>query len=188
MTGGVNVTTALVIIDVQNFYFGDNGLEGSVEASLVTKNLLNRFRELGLPVIHVQHVGKTGQISPDKAHAYQIHDNVRPLDSELVIAKRTPGAFNGTELLTKLQTLGVDTLVICGMMSHMCVDTTTREAFDLGFKCTVVHDACATRALKFEGIDVPAAMVHSTAMAALSYAFAEVISCEELLELGNTKG
>lgn len=173
------MTTALLIIDVQNFYFGDKGLEGSVEASLVAKEILVRFRELKWPVIHVQHVGKAAQLSAEKAYPYQVHENVQPLEGELVISKQFPGSFNNTELLSKLKELKVEQLVICGMMSHMCVDTTTREAFDLGFKCTVIHDACATRALQFEGKEVPAAMVHATAMASLRFAFAEVISADE---------
>ena len=176
------MTTALLIIDVQNFYFGDKGLEGSIEASVIAKGILARFRELKWPVIHVQHVSKAAQLSPEKAHSYQIHEHVQPLKGELVISKQTPGSFNNTELLSKLKDLSVEQLVICGMMSHMCVDTTTREAFDLGFKCTVIHDACATRALQFEGKEVPAAMVHATAMASLRFAFAEVISADAFLQ------
>jgi nicotinamidase-related amidase len=81
--------------------------------------------------------------------------------------------------LENLKAQNIEELVICGMMSHMCVDTTTREAFDLGFKCTVIHDACATRTLKFNNTEVPAAHVHASAMAALQFAFAKVFSSEE---------
>lgn len=168
---------ALIIIDVQNFYFGENGLENNIEATLKAKKLLEVFRETNLMVIHVKHL-----VQPENAAFEDIHENVKPIEGELVIGKKTPGSFNGTELLSLLLQNEINELVICGMMSHMCVDTTTREAFDLGFKCTVIHDACATRALTFNGRTVSAADVHTTAMAALAFSFAKVISTSEYLQ------
>ena len=66
-------------------------------------------------------------------------------------------------------------------MSHMCIDATTRAAFDLGFACRVADDACATRALAFGSVSVPAAQVHAAFMAALSAAYAQVLTTAELL-------
>lgn len=172
------MSKALIIIDVQNFYFGEDGLEGRVEAALQTKRILEYFRKSNLPVFHVMHIKKGVDVNDP---IIAIHDSVRPAEGEAVIQKQTPGSFNGTELLSKLKEKNIDEVVICGMMSHMCVDTTTREAFDLGFKCTVLHDACATRALNFNGQIVPAAHVHATSMAALAFAFAKVISCDDFL-------
>jgi nicotinamidase-related amidase len=172
------MSKALIIIDVQNFYFGENGLEGNVEASLKIKTVLDHFRRNNLLVFHVMHIKKDIDINDP---IFAIHENVRPAEGETVIQKRTPGSFNGTDLLNELKERNVDEVVICGMMSHMCVDTTTREAFDLDFKCTVLHDACATRSLTFNGQTVPASHVHATSMAALAFAFARVISCDELM-------
>ncbi|HEX3043179.1 MAG TPA: cysteine hydrolase family protein [Bacillota bacterium] len=173
---------ALIIIDVQNFYFGENGLEGNIQASQNAQKLLIYFRKMDLPVFHVQHLIAKSDPAEDYESKVRIHENVKPMAGEALISKRTPGSFKGTELLDKLKEKNIDELVICGMMSHMCVDTTTREAFDLDFKCTVIHDACATRTLKFNNQEIPAAYVHATAMAALQFAFAKVISCEEFLK------
>jgi nicotinamidase-related amidase len=171
---------ALLIIDVQNFYFQEGGLEGAVEASLKAKELLNYFREKGLLVIHVKHLKK---VQENQKYMTEIHENVKPIEGEIIIAKPTPGSFNDTNLLEILREKNIDELIICGMMSHMCVDTTTREAFDLGFKCTAIHDACATRKLEFKGKVVPAEYVHASAMAALEFAFAKVISVNEFMDL-----
>jgi nicotinamidase-related amidase len=78
---------------------------------------------------------------------------------------------------------GIDNLIICGAMSHMCIDTTTRAAFDLGYKSTVVFDACATKELLFNNIKVPAAHVHGAYMAGLDGVFAEVISSYRIQEI-----
>ena len=80
-----------------------------------------------------------------------------------------------------MTTAGVEELVICGAMSHMCIDATTRAAFDHGFPCTVIHDACATRDLVFEGLTIPAAQVHGAFMAALGMRYARVLSVEDFL-------
>jgi len=69
--------------------------------------------------------------------------------------------------------------VICGAMSHMCIDATTRAAFDLGFKCMVIQDACATRNLEFGGKTIAAEQVHGSFMAALGSAYAGVLTLEE---------
>ena len=82
----------------------------------------------------------------------------------------------------RLDALGVDALLICGAMSHMCVDSTTRAAFDLGYRCSVAADACATRDLEFAGRKIAAADVHAAFMAALALPFARVATTGELLE------
>jgi nicotinamidase-related amidase len=176
---------ALVIIDVQNFYFpgGKVPLTGPVEASLRARALLEAFRARGWPVIHVLHLGQ-GQAaaSPDGGpEPYRSHPNVMPRPGEPVLGKREANAFRDTELLATLRRLGATRLVIAGMQTHMCVEAATRAAADLGFEVTVVHDACATRPLAFGGVEVPAAQVHAAALAAMGSAYAKVVSAEELL-------
>ena len=112
----------------------------------------------------------------------QIHESVRPLSTEPVITKNFPNSFHATDLLERLKADNVGSLLICGMMSHMCVDATVRAAFDLGFSCILTHDACATRELTFNGITVPAAQVHASYMAALGAVYAQVKSVDEILE------
>src|SRR3546814_14756141 len=67
-------------------------------------------------------------------------------------------------------------------MSHMCIDAATRAASDLGYRTTVVHDACATRDLEFDGQVVPAAQVHNAYMSALAFAYAKVTTADEYLD------
>jgi nicotinamidase-related amidase len=71
--------------------------------------------------------------------------------------------------------------VIAGAMSHMCIDATTRAAFDHGFKCTVAADACATRALEFGGRTIPARDVHAAFMAALAMPYARISSTDDIV-------
>lgn len=176
---------ALIIIDIQNDYFegGANPLIGSLEASENAKALLNDFRERSLPVIHIQHfstrVGSTFFIPNTKGA--EIHENVIPVGGEKVIAKNYPNSFRETDLLEYLQSNHITDLVICGMMTHMCVDATTRAAKDFGFTCTVIGDACATRDLKIQGSVVAASEVQKSFLGALSYFYSSVLTAKEYL-------
>lgn len=178
------MTKALLIIDIQNDYFpgGRMELEGSEPASLRAGELLAAFRRRGLPVIHVQHVSTRPGATfflPD-TEGVAIHGNVAPRGEERVIQKHFPNAFRDTALGDHLQQAGIRELVIAGMMTHMCVDATTRAAADLGFTCSLAHDACATRALSFGATRVPADQVHASFLAALSGTYAAVKPASDL--------
>lgn len=171
---------ALILIDIQNDYFpgGRMELEGSPEASRQAARLLEAFRAKGLPLVHIQHLSNRPGASfflPGTAGA-DIHAEVAPRAGETVLQKHFPNSFRGTALLEHLRGLGADHLVIAGMMTHMCVDATTRAAFDLGFSCSLAHDACATRALAFGEERVAAAQVHAAFVAALGGLYAKVQS------------
>jgi len=180
------MSTALILVDIQNDYFpgGKMELSGSVQAAAAAARLLAAFRKQSWNVYHVQHIA----IQPGAAFflphskGVEIHDSVRPLSAEPVISKHFPNSFRDTALLELLQAGGHSQLLFCGMMSHMCIDTTVRSAYDLGFTCIVTHDACATRELVFNGITVTAPQVHASYMAALGAVFAQVKSVDELLE------
>lgn len=98
-----------------------------------------------------------------------------------VITKRFPNAFRETPLQATLDARGVRRLVIVGAMSHMCIDAGTRAAVDLGYACTVVHDACATRDQTFGEQIMPAAQVHAAFMAALGFAYARIVDTDTWL-------
>ena len=179
------MTTALIVIDIQNDYFpgGKMELEGSLEASLCAQQALAAWRGKGLPLVHVQHLSaRPGAtfLLPD-TDGVRIHENVKPLAGETVIQKNFPNSFRNTNLLDHLKQNQVDRLVILGMMTQMCVDATTRAAFDSGFACTVLHDACAARAVSFEGLTIPAPQVHGAFLAALGSVYAKVMSTGEYL-------
>ncbi len=178
---------ALVLVDIQRDYFPRGRMEvvGAVEAGRAAGRLLGAFREKHLPVIHIQHIAARPSATfflPD-TEGIDIQDGVKPLPGEPVIRKHFPNAFRGTDLEEQLASRSVTDLVICGMMSHMCIDATTRAAFDKGFACTVAHDACATRALSFGGVDIPAAHVHGSFMAALGAVYARLSSVSEIVAM-----
>ena len=180
------MTTALLIIDIQNDYFpgGKMELDGCLEAAAAAARLLAAFRKQGGALYHIQHMSVQPNPTfflPGSVGA-EIHQSVAPLTGEPVIIKHFPSSFQQTGLLERLKNDNVDSLLICGMMSHMCVDTTVRTAFELGFSSIVAHDACATRQLVFNGITVPAAQVHASYMAALGSVFAKVIQVDEILD------
>ena len=110
-----------------------------------------------------------------------IHPSLQPADGEFQILKQEVNSFKGTGLQELLQREGIRRLVIVGAMSHICIDAITRAAADLGYANTLVHDACATLDVEFNGIHVPAAQVHAAFMAALAFAYAEVLGTDELL-------
>lgn len=178
------MNTALLIIDIQNDYFPDGAmaLEGSLATGERAGVLLAAARRHSLPVIHVQHVslrpGATFFLPGSRG--VEIHESVAPLTGETVIEKHYPNSFRETGLLEKLKQLGIQELVIAGMMSNMCIDATVRAAADLGFSVRLAHDACAARALAFNGITVPAREVHAAFMAGLQGLYAKVASVEEL--------
>jgi nicotinamidase-related amidase len=177
--------TALVIIDIQSFYFegGKVPLSEPVAASLKAKALLEAFRARGWSVVHVQHLPKE-VADPDLEIAdaqYRIHPNVLPLPGETLIGKHHANSFRETTLLAHLREQNVTRLVVAGMQTHMCVEAATRAAADLGFEVTVIHDACATRPLGFGDVEISAPQVHAAALAAMSGSYAEVTSAEEWL-------
>jgi nicotinamidase-related amidase len=176
--------TALLLIDIQNDYFpgGRMELDGSPEASLRAKELLTLFRDRNLPIFHIQHISKGKGASfflPDTT-GVEIHSNVSPFPGETIIQKNFPNSFRNTNLLAHLKDAEVDQLVICGMMTHMCVDATVRAAFDYGFDCVAIRDACATKGLTFNGDEIPSGKVHGAFLAALGEVYARVCSSGEI--------
>ena len=97
-----------------------------------------------------------------------------------MIQKNFPNSFRETALLDYLRDRNVGQLVIGGMMTHMCIDSTTRAAADLGFECFLARDACATKTLSFGGEAIPAASVQMAFLASLNGLFAKVLSVDEL--------
>lgn len=175
----------LLIIDIQNDYFADGALPlvGSEAAAAQAGKLLAHFRAHAWPVLHVRHESlRPGAtfLLPGTRGA-EIHSAVAPRDGEPVIIKHYPNSFRETPLLDTLRGLGTRQLVIAGMMTHMCIDTSVRAAADLGFDCTLAHDACATRALRFGDVDVPAPQVHAAYLAALNGLFAKVRATAEIV-------
>lgn len=167
--------TCLLVIDVQEFYFpgGAMPLENPEAASVNCAKLLERFRARGWMIVHVGHKASKG---------VSFHPNVAPREGEKVIMKDDVSAFKGTDLLDHLRRNGIERLVICGMQTHMCVEAAVRAASDLGFKCVLARDACATRAVEFGEKTVSAEDVQASTLGALDGAYAEVVDTETILQ------
>ncbi|WP_228435826.1 cysteine hydrolase family protein [Chryseobacterium pennipullorum] len=164
--------TALLIIDVQNDYFpgGKMALEKAEQAGENTKKILEYFRKNNLPVIHIQH------ISANEGAAFflpgtsgvEINLLVSPKPGEKIITKHFPNSFRETGLLEYLQSKGIRNLVITGMMTDVCIESTTRAAFDFGFSNTIIGDATATKDRELGGQIIKASEVQRSFLAGIS--------------------
>jgi nicotinamidase-related amidase len=178
--------TALLIIDIQNFYFegGRIPLVGSVEASVRAQKLLQACRGKRMPVIHVRHLPKNipldGRGLTDAQ--YSIHKNVAPQEGEKLIGKHYANSFRDTELKDYLAQKGIRRLIICGMQTHMCVEAAARAAADFGFDVILVEDACATRNLKYKDVEIDARHVHAAVLAALKDTYAQIVTTDEMIK------
>jgi nicotinamidase-related amidase len=178
--------TALLLIDIQKDYFpgGKFPLVNPEEAAQKAYMLLQCFREHGGHHIHMQHIS----LKPDAAFFIKgdsgsdIHDLVAHFEGEPIVYKHYPNAFRGTNLLEMLKAWEAERVVVCGMMTHMCVDATVRAAADLGFQVVIAEDACATRDLTYGETVIPADLVHKAFLAALK-SYGKVMKSEEILAL-----
>jgi nicotinamidase-related amidase len=177
--------TALIIIDIQNDYFeqGAMTLVGSEKASENAKQILEKHRMNRLPVIHIQHIATQPSSSffLPNTKGVEIHEDVRPNEKEKVIIKHYPNSFRETELLDYLKSQNITDLIIIGMMTHMCIDTTTRAAYDYGFNCIVIGDACATKDLELNGKTAEAKDVQVAFLSALHGTFADIKMTAEFI-------
>jgi nicotinamidase-related amidase len=167
--------TALILIDIQNFYFpgGKSEIVDPEPASVNAKKVLEKARADGMLIVHVRHNSEPGG---------EIHVNVRPKEGEKVISKDEVNAFKGTDLLDTLKSHEIERVVITGMMTHMCVEAATRAAADFGFEVVVVQDACATRDLEFGGVKVSAKDVHTSTLATLNRYYGKIVDTKAFLE------
>jgi nicotinamidase-related amidase len=167
-------TKALLLIDIQDFYF-PGGKSALVEPEKAADNaamLLESFRNEKSLVIHIRHNFEPGG---------KINDKVKPLPAEKIISKDEVNCFVGNDLKGFLDTNKVDTLVICGMQTHMCVEAATRAASDYGFKCILINDACATKDLMFNDKVIKAEDVQNSTLSTLR-SYAIVSSAAEYLK------
>ncbi len=175
---------ALVMIDCQNTYReGVMTLVGVEEALLEARRLLARAREAGGRIFHIRHDSGVGSPYDVTAPIGQISDEVAPRDGETVITKTYPNSFVQTDLEARLRAAGVTQVVLAGFMTHMCVNSTARGAFNLGFQPTIVARATATRDLPgADGALIPAAALQAASLAGVGDLFAVVVATTD--ELG----
>ena len=180
------MNNCLILVDLQNDYFpgGNMELVGIIDAAANAQIFLNKFRKTKSAVIHIRHISNRpgATFFLPETYGANLNQMVAPQEDEIVVVKNFPNSFRGTSLLEILKKEKIDNLFICGAMSHMCIDATTRAAFDFGFNCIVAEDACATKDLIFKSKTIKASDVHASFMAALSVLYAKVISTKEIIE------
>lgn len=179
------MSTALLLIDIQNDYFpnGRLALEKSNEACQKAQEVLQACRAKQMPVIYMQHMStntRAKHLLPC-TKGVEFHTNIQPTKNEAIIKKHYPNSFRDTNLLSHLTKHHIKHLIIAGMMTHMAIDATVRAAYDLNFNCTVLSDACATMNLEFNNMLIPAQTVHNAFLAALQPLYSEVITVKEWL-------
>ena len=169
--------SALIMVDCQNTYrHGVMQLTNVEPAILEAKKLLEMARALNVPIIHIQHDAGVGSPYDVSAEIGAISNEVAPKNGEDIIVKNYPNAFIATDLEAKLKALGMENVVLAGFMTHVCINSTARGAFNLGFKPTVVASACATRSLiGAQGKVIDAQTMHESALAAVRDLFAVVV-------------
>jgi len=181
-------TTVLVLIDIQMDYFtpGKLLIPGGEAAVSQAAALREWARANDIAIIHIQQLSKNSSpLFASGSVGAEFHPKVMPEGNETIIQKGLPSSFRGTVLQEYLTERGIDTLVIAGLMTHMCVDSTTRDALHLGYKVIVVSDACATRDLPLangEGI-LPHGELHRATLAALADRFADVLPATSVMGL-----
>ena len=175
---------ALIVIDMQNMYFmeGPYRLSCPEQAAANAAKVITKFRREQHPIIHIQHMFQGRASQEELMYLREFHELVKPIKGEIIIPKNYPSAFLGTGLQEKLQELQADELVIIGMMTHMCIDTTVRAAQDYHYPVTVIADACTTKDLEWKGHKLPADVVHNSIMASLAGRFADVYDVTEYLQ------
>jgi nicotinamidase-related amidase len=176
---------ALIVVDIQNDYFpgGKWPLTGATAAADNAARLIAATRAEDHLIVHIRHesLGDNPPFFQPGSDGAQIHPKVLNQASEPVVIKNYVNSFRETNLKKMLDDHGIEEVAVCGAMSHMCIDGIARAANDFGYAVTVVHDACASRDLEFNGVSVPAAQVHTAFMAALGFAYATVVSTDEFL-------
>jgi len=177
--------SALIMVDCQNTY-----RHGVMQLSLVepaikeAQQLLQIARDFKIPILHIQHDAGVGSPYDLTAEIGQISEEVAPKNGEAIITKNYPNSFIATPLEGQLKALNIENIVIAGFMTHMCINSTARGAFNLGFKPTVVASACATRSLVgANGKTIDAQTMHDSALAAIRDLFAVVVNDVASLKL-----
>ena len=175
---------ALLVIDVQNEYF--QGMlpvshpKGSLENIL---KAMDRAREAGVPVVVVQHESPAGSpVFVQGSATWELHPEVASRPSDLLLAKTLPGSFTHTNLEPWLKENSVDTVTICGYMTQMCCDTTSRQAFHRGYQVEFLSDATGTLDIENEAGKVTAEELHRAILVTQAMRFSRVMSTAEWLD------
>ena len=174
----------LLIIDMQNDYYPGGAMEliGIEEAHANLFRLIEQAHRQGNSIIYVQHLAsESAPFFRRGTSGAELYSGLPIRQNDVIIQKHYPNSFRETSLQTLLDQSGIKKLLVCGAMTHMCIDTTVRAGYDLGYDIRLVGDACATRDLEFEGERLSSDVVHRSFLSALDGTFCQVLKTTELL-------
>ncbi|WP_044337130.1 cysteine hydrolase family protein [Rossellomorea aquimaris] len=169
--------TALLIIDVQNGMFTVNPPVCKGNALLKRiKRALGFAKNKNIPIIYVQHSGPKDSPLEKGTMGWNFHEDISPADGDIIVHKDTPDSFYRTNLQQKLRELNIDHLVLTGIQTEACIDTTCRRGFSLDFKITILTDAHST----FDKKEISAAQIISHHNEVLRW-FADTITTDDFI-------
>ena len=177
---------ALILIDVQKAFLDENywgGNRNNKNAEIICGKLLDKWRELNLPVFHIRHSSTNPNSKLNENNpGFDFNENVLPAENEPIITKNVNSAFIGTDLKEQLDNSGIKTLVIVGITTNHCVSTTTRMAGNFGYETYLISDATATfDRIGINGEKYDSETIHLTTLANLNEEFATVMNYEKLM-------
>lgn len=170
-------TSVLLVIDMQNHF---SSIAKPILPTLTTT--IHLCRRASIPIIFTRHRHKSpadygmlsewwsGDLIIDGTLDAELIPEIGRLGSELVVEKNTYSAFNGTGLEERLREMGVEEVIVTGVMTNLCCETTAREAFVRGFRVFFSTDATATASEE----------LHQAALMNLAYGFAYLVDCKRL--------
>jgi nicotinamidase-related amidase len=168
----------LLLIGVQREYFAEGGPLRIPDGQMVLsrlRDLLEDYREANMPIVHVRHEEAPGApVFAADGPLIETMPDVAPRRIEPVVTKHTPGAFSDTELSAVLTQLAVRTVVIAGFMTHMCCDTTARQAQERGLNVIFLTDGTATRNLTLAERTIDHRDVQAATLAAQADGFSQL--------------
>ncbi len=136
---------ALLVIDVQSGMFQEGNVVNDGNRLLQNvKDLINQARSTETPIFYIQHNAPAGKPLEYGTKGWEIHSEVAPNSQDVIIQKTTPDSFYSTPLDEELKKQGIEHLIIAGIQTEACVDTTCRRAFSMDYKVTLVSDAHST--------------------------------------------
>ena len=184
----LNKNSALLLVDIQKAFLEKDYpgiIRNNEDAEFICGKILNKWRTLDLPVIHVRHSSTNPESKLHKSKpGFEFNDYVIPLKTEMVLTKKVNSAFIGTNLEDVLFKGNINTLVIVGMTTNHCISTTVRMSGNLGFNTYLISDSTAcynSKGLNGEIIDCNT--IYNSALASLQEEFATVIDSKELFDI-----
>lgn len=179
--------TAVIVIDIQNEYFagGKMPIPDGMKALQNSKRLVEFAHKHGMLVFFVRHEGAAdGPLFAKGSRFAEFHKDLQPGKNDRVITKATPSSFVGTDLKQQLDSLGIKQLIVTGLMTHMCVSSTARDAVPLGYSVIIPEDATATRDLAtWDNKVVDHKVLQQSALTGVADVFAEIKTTDAVLAL-----